>query len=85
MNICAEYGLELSAVKVDDSTKVVENDRAKMLRDFPIQTSRLWITNQMSWWSTNYRMTGIAIQKNVILRGSKDLTLKLRERLLQIS
>ncbi|KAK7895269.1 hypothetical protein WMY93_020594 [Mugilogobius chulae] len=44
-NICAEYGLETPSSKWETPPKVVENDRAKILWDFQIQTDRM-VMNQ---------------------------------------
>ena len=41
-NICTEYGLEVQMSRV----KVVENDRAKILWDFQIQTDKQVMANQ---------------------------------------
>ncbi|KAK7930440.1 hypothetical protein WMY93_006835 [Mugilogobius chulae] len=45
-NICAEYGLETPRSKWETPPKVVENDRAKILWDFQIQTDRMVMANQ---------------------------------------
>ncbi|XP_055359974.1 uncharacterized protein LOC129603341 [Betta splendens] len=45
-NICAEYGLETPRSKWETPPKVVENERAKILWDFQIQTDRMVIVNQ---------------------------------------
>ncbi|KAK7922439.1 hypothetical protein WMY93_009341 [Mugilogobius chulae] len=45
-NICAEYGLETPSSKWETPPKVVENDRAKILWDFQIQTDRMVMANQ---------------------------------------
>ncbi|XP_051920732.1 uncharacterized protein LOC127600296 isoform X1 [Hippocampus zosterae] len=45
-NICAEYGLETPRSKWETPPKVVENDRAKVLWDFQIQTDKIVMANQ---------------------------------------
>ncbi|XP_051924320.1 uncharacterized protein LOC127602290 [Hippocampus zosterae] len=45
-NICAEYGLETPRSKWETPPKVVENDRAKILWDFQIQTDKMVMANQ---------------------------------------
>ena len=45
-NICTEYGLETPRSKWETPPKVVENDRAKVLWDFQIQTDRMVMANQ---------------------------------------
>ncbi|KAK7881151.1 hypothetical protein WMY93_029560 [Mugilogobius chulae] len=45
-NICAEYGLETPRSKWETPSKVVDNDRAKILWDFQIQTDRMVMANQ---------------------------------------
>ncbi len=45
-NICHEYGLEVPRSKWKTPPKVVENDRAKILWDFKIQTDKLVMANQ---------------------------------------
>lgn len=45
-NICAEYGLETPGSRWETPPKVVENDRAKILWDFQIQTDRMVMANQ---------------------------------------
>uniref|UniRef100_A0A087XGF1 Reverse transcriptase zinc-binding domain-containing protein n=2 Tax=Poecilia formosa TaxID=48698 RepID=A0A087XGF1_POEFO len=45
-NICAEYGLEAPRSKWGTPPKVVENDRAKILWDFQIQTDKMVMANQ---------------------------------------
>ncbi|KAK7925836.1 hypothetical protein WMY93_008146 [Mugilogobius chulae] len=45
-NICVEYGLETPRSKWETPPKVVENDRAKILWDFQIQTDRMVMANQ---------------------------------------
>ncbi|KAK7886240.1 hypothetical protein WMY93_025861 [Mugilogobius chulae] len=45
-NICAEYGLETPRSKWETPPKVVENDRAKILWVFQIQTDRMVMANQ---------------------------------------
>ncbi|CAL9694852.1 unnamed protein product [Knipowitschia caucasica] len=45
-NICAEYGLETPRSKWETPPKVVENERAKILWDFQIQTDRMVMANQ---------------------------------------
>ena len=39
-NICCKYGLDPTTSRWETTQKVVENDRAKLLWDFPIQTDR---------------------------------------------
>ena len=46
-NICAEYRLEVSESKCELPPKVVENDWAKILWDFQIQTDKQVRTNQL--------------------------------------
>ncbi|XP_051911362.1 uncharacterized protein LOC127593748 [Hippocampus zosterae] len=45
-NICAEYGLETPRSKWETPPKVVENNRAKILWDFLIQTDKMVMANQ---------------------------------------
>ncbi|KAJ0057310.1 hypothetical protein NL108_002264 [Boleophthalmus pectinirostris] len=45
-NICAEYRLETPGSRWETPPKVVENDRAKILWDFQIQTDRMVMVNQ---------------------------------------
>ncbi|XP_051914448.1 uncharacterized protein LOC127596235 [Hippocampus zosterae] len=45
-NNCAEYGLETPRSKWETPPKVVENDRAKILWDFQIQTDKMVMANQ---------------------------------------
>ncbi|XP_055368940.1 uncharacterized protein LOC129604854 [Betta splendens] len=45
-NICAEYGLETPRSKWETPPKVVDNERAKILWDFQIQTDRMVMANQ---------------------------------------
>ena len=45
-NICVEYGLETPRSKWETPPKVIENDRAKILWDFQIQTDRMVMANQ---------------------------------------
>ncbi|XP_051916213.1 uncharacterized protein LOC127597287 isoform X2 [Hippocampus zosterae] len=45
-NICAEYGLETPRSKWETPPKVVENDRAKIMWDFQIQTDKMVMANQ---------------------------------------
>ena len=46
-NICTDYGLEAPRSKWKTSPQVVENDQAKILWDFQIQTGKLMTGNQM--------------------------------------
>ncbi len=43
---CVEYGLKVLRSRWKTSPKVVENDRAKILWDFQIQTDKMAIANQ---------------------------------------
>uniref|UniRef100_A0A3P9CTW7 C2H2-type domain-containing protein n=1 Tax=Maylandia zebra TaxID=106582 RepID=A0A3P9CTW7_9CICH len=45
-NICAEYNLEVPRSKWEMPPRVVENDRAKILWDFQIQTDKMVVANQ---------------------------------------
>ena len=45
-NICAKYRLEVPKSKWEIPPKVLENDRAKILRDFQIQTAKQVTANQ---------------------------------------
>uniref|UniRef100_A0A3B3HW39 Reverse transcriptase domain-containing protein n=1 Tax=Oryzias latipes TaxID=8090 RepID=A0A3B3HW39_ORYLA len=45
-NVCAKYGLETPRSKWETPPKVVENERAKILWDFQIQTDRMVMANQ---------------------------------------
>ena len=45
-NICAEHGLEVPKSKLVIPLKVVENDSAKILTDFQIQTDKVKVANQ---------------------------------------
>ncbi|XP_078808275.1 uncharacterized protein LOC144994388 [Oryzias latipes] len=45
-NMCAEYELETPRPKWETPPKVVENERAKILWDFQIQTDRMVMANQ---------------------------------------
>ena len=45
-NICSEYGLDPPKTRWETPQKVVENNRAKLLWDFQIQTDRKVLANQ---------------------------------------
>ena len=45
-NICSEYGLDPPKSRWETPQKVVENNRAKLLWDFHIQTDRKVLANQ---------------------------------------
>ena len=45
-NICSEYGLDPPKSRWETPQKVVENNRAKLLWDFQIQTDRKVLANQ---------------------------------------
>ena len=45
-NICAEYKLETPRSKWEAPPKVMENDQAKILWDFQIQTDKMVMANQ---------------------------------------
>ena len=45
-NICSEYGLDPPKSRWETPQKVVENNRAKLLWDFPIQKNRKVLANQ---------------------------------------
>ena len=45
-NICAEYNLEVPRSKWEMPPRVMENDRAKILWDFQIQTDKMVVANQ---------------------------------------
>ena len=45
-NICAEYRQEVQESKWATPPKVIENDRAKILWDFKIQTDKMVAANQ---------------------------------------
>ena len=47
-DICTEYGLEVLRSEWKTSPKVIENDQAKILWDFLIQTDKLVIANQLN-------------------------------------
>ena len=46
-NICSKYGLELPGLKWTTPPKLIENDKAKIGRDFQIQTDRIVVANQL--------------------------------------
>uniref|UniRef100_A0A669EZW7 Reverse transcriptase domain-containing protein n=1 Tax=Oreochromis niloticus TaxID=8128 RepID=A0A669EZW7_ORENI len=45
-NICAEYNLEVPRSKWETPPRVMENDRAKILWDFQMQTDKMVVANQ---------------------------------------
>lgn len=45
-NICTEYGLEVPRSRWETPPKVMENNRAKILWDFQIQTDKMVMANQ---------------------------------------
>ncbi|TWW53461.1 uncharacterized protein LOC130519722 [Takifugu flavidus] len=45
-NICTEYGLEVPGTRWETPPKVVENEQAKILWDFQIQTDKMVVANQ---------------------------------------
>ena len=45
-NVCAKYGLEVPGSKRETPTKMIENERVKILWDFQIQTDQLVKANQ---------------------------------------
>ncbi len=45
-NTCAKYELEVPRLRWKTPPKVVENDRARILLDFQIQTDKMVIANQ---------------------------------------
>ena len=45
-NICSEYGLDPPKSRWETLQRVVENNRAKLLWDFPNQTDRKVLANQ---------------------------------------
>uniref|UniRef100_A0A3B3HDB2 HAT C-terminal dimerisation domain-containing protein n=1 Tax=Oryzias latipes TaxID=8090 RepID=A0A3B3HDB2_ORYLA len=83
-NMCAEYGLETPRSKWETPPKVVENERAKILWDFQIQTDRMVMANQPDIVVVDKEQRKAVTVVPVVIGALGAVTPKLEEWLQQI-
>ena len=79
-NICTEYGLDPPKSRWETPQKVVENNRAKLLWDFPIQTDRKVLANQPDIVVVDKQKKG-AIVINIAVLSDSNIKKKEYEKL----
>ncbi|KAI3355858.1 hypothetical protein L3Q82_004410 [Scortum barcoo] len=71
-NICTEFGLEVPRSKWATPPKVVENDRAKNLWDFQIQTDKQVMVNQPDIVVVDKEQIDVAIPSDSNIRKTQE-------------